>query len=216
MIFTESALAANVRRNSMKDRINIITIGREYGSGGRQIGLKLAERLGWKFYDKELIGAIAEKTMMPETVVASSDEKPLRRNIFQEIFPVFANDASDQDKYIFDQQGKFIVDLARKGNCIILGRRADYYLRDNPNALHLFFYADPEFRAQRISEEENCTPEEAKESMVKMDKRRKISYEYTTNRSWGDMHNYDRMICTSTLGIDAVVDEIACLIRQGG
>ena len=192
---------------------NIITIGREYGSGGREIGLKLAEKLGWKFYDRELIAAIAEKTMMPESMVASADEKPLRRNIFQEIFPVFVNNAADQDKYIFDQQGKFIVDLAAKGNCIILGRRADYYLRDNPHAFHLFFYADPEFRAARIAESENCSLSEAKQLIEETDKRRRISYEYTTNRSWGDMHNYDRLICTSSLGIDAVVEEIAGLLK---
>lgn len=74
---------------------NIITIGREYGSGGREIGLKLAERLGWKFYDRELIGELAEKIMMPVSIVAGSDEKAVRRNNFQEIFPVFANDAAE-------------------------------------------------------------------------------------------------------------------------
>ena len=192
----------------------IITIGREYGSGGREIGLKLAERLGWKFYDKELIAEIAEKTMMPESMVASADEKPLRRNIFQEIFPIFVNNAADQDKYIFDQQGKFIVDLAEKGNCIILGRRADYYLRDNAKAMHLFFYADLDFRAERIAESEKCSVEEAKEKIADTDKRRRTSYEYTTNRSWGDMHNYDRLIDTSTFGIDAAVEEIAQLIEN--
>lgn len=191
----------------------IITIGREYGSGGRELGLKLAERLGWKFYDKELIGELAEKIMMPESIVAGSDEKPLRRNIFQEIFPIFANDASDQDKFIFDQQGKFIKELAEKGNCIFIGRRADYYLKDNPEAMHIFLYADLDFRAERIAESENCTIEEAKELIASTDKRRRTSYEYTTNRSWGDMHNYDRLICTSTFGIDAAVEEIVRLVE---
>ena len=192
---------------------NIITIGREYGSGGREIGLKLAERFGWEFYDKDLIGKLAEKLMMPVSVIAGSDEKAAKRNIFQEIFPIFANDASEQDKYIFDQQGKFIVELAAKGNCIFLGRRADYYLRDNPDAMHIFLYADLDFRAARIAESENCTIEEAKVKIAETDKRRRTSYEYTTNRSWGDMHNYDRLICTSSFGIDAVVDEIAGLIQ---
>ena len=191
----------------------IITIGREYGSGGREIGEKLAQRLGWKFYDRELIAEIADKTMMPETIIADTDEKLLRRNIFREIFPIFANDAQDQDKFIFDQQGKFIVELAEKGNCIIIGRRADYYLRDNPAALHLYFYADLDFRARRIAEAEHCSVEEAREKIAVTDKRRKTSYEYTTGRSWGDMHNYDRLICTSTLGIDKAVDEIVCLLQ---
>ena len=151
---------------------------------------------------------------MPESFVESADEKPLKRNIFQEILPIFVNNAGDQDKFIFDQQGKFIVELAQKGNCIILGRRADFYLRDDPHAFHLFFYADPEFRAARIAESENVTPEKAKELIADMDKRRRVSYEYTTGRSWGDMHNYDRVICTSTFGIDAVVDEIAGLLAE--
>ena len=192
----------------------IITIGREYGSGGREIGLKLSEKLGWKFYDKELIAAIAEKTMMPESFVASADEKPIKRNIFHEILPIFVNNSSDQDKYIFDEQGKFIVELAQKGNCIVLGRRANFYLKDDPNALHLFFYADLDFRAARIAESENVSIEKAKELIAETDKRRRISYEYTTNRSWTDMHNYDRVICTSTFGIDAVVDEITGLIQN--
>lgn len=193
---------------------NIITIGREYGSGGREIGLKLAERLGWKFYDRELIGELAEKIMMPVSIVAGSDEKAVRRNIFQEIFPVFANDAADQDKYIFDQQGKFIRELAEKGNCIFIGRRADYYLKDNPEAFHLFLYADLDFRAARIAKSDNCSLEEAKERIATTDKRRRTSYEYTTGRSWGDMHNYDRLICTSSFGIDAAVDEIVKLVSE--
>ena len=192
----------------------IITIGREYGSGGREIGEKLARRLGWKFYDKELIGAIAEKTMMPKSVIAQSDERIGKRNIFQEIFPIFANDATDQDKYIFEQQGQFIVELAGKENCVIIGRRADYYLRNEPQALNLFFYADLEFRAERIARSDGCTIEEAKVRIADMDKKRRTSYEYTTNRKWADMHNYDRMICTSTFGVDAVVDEIVELVQK--
>lgn len=192
----------------------IITIGREYGSGGREIGLKLADRLGWKFYDRELIGELAEKIMMPVSIVAGTDETAGRRNIFQEIFPIFANDAADQDKYIFDQQGKFIRELAEKGSCIFIGRRADYYLKDNPEAFHIFLYADLDFRAARIAESDKCSVEEAKERIATTDKRRRTSYEYTTGRSWGDMHNYDRLICTSSFGIDAAVEEIVRLVNE--
>lgn len=190
---------------------NIITIGREYGSGGREIGLRLAERLGWKFYDKELIAAIAEKTMMPENIIANSDEQSIRKNIFQDIF---STDAYDQERFIFEQQGKFIIELAQKGNCIIIGRRADFYLRDFPNAMHIFCYADQGFRAERIAASENCSVEEAKVLIADMDKRRRLSYEYATNRGWGEMHNFDRMICTSSFGIDAAVEEIISLLEK--
>lgn len=191
----------------------IITIGREFGSGGYEVGKRLAEALGWKFYDRELIAEIAEKNMISESFVADADERPFTRNIFREVFPIFANDAEDQEKYIFNEQGKFIVNLAKEGNCVIIGRRADYYLRNEPNAFHLFLYADLDFRADRISKEHNCTIEEAKEKIETMDKRRKTSYEYTTGRSWGDMHNYDRLICTSSFGIDKAVEEILALIK---
>lgn len=191
---------------------NIITISREYGSGGYEIGQKVAEALGYKFYDKELIAELADKLMVSEKYIENQENQIVRRNIFHEIAPFFANAENDAD-YIFDEQGKFIVKLAEEGNCVIAGRRADYYLRNNPNAMHLFFYADEEFKAKRIMESEKCSVEEAKKKLQDMDKRRKTSYEYTTGRKWADRHNYDRMICTSALGIDKCVDEIAYLIR---
>ncbi len=161
---------------------NIITISREYGSGGYEVGEKLAKVLDFKFYDKELIADLADKIMVSESVVEAADEMPVKRNIFRELSPIFVNDEGEQSNYIFAEQGKFICQLAEKGNCIIAGRRADYYLRENPNALHLFFYADMEFRAERVSKVENCSIDEAIKKIQDMDKRRKTSYEYTTGR----------------------------------
>ena len=193
---------------------NIITISREYGSGGYEIGQRAAEALCFKFYDKELIAQIAEKLLVSEAYMRSTEDKLIRRNIFREVFPTLSgNDNADAD-FIFAQQGKFIVDLAEKGNCVIAGRRADYYLRDNPNALHLFFYADMDFKIDRICRTENCSEEEAARKISDMDKRRKTSYEYVTGRKWADRHNYDRMICTSSLGLQKCVDEIVNLIKE--
>ena len=192
---------------------NILTIGREYGSGGYEIGTRVAKELGFEFYDKALIADLADKIMVSRSFIESTDETPVKRNIFHEIFPVFVNDQGEQSDYIFSEQGKFIVQLAEKGNCVFIGRRADYYLRDNPNAFHIFCYADPDFRAARVSAAENCSVEEAIKKMNDMDKRRKTSYEYTTGRGWADPHNYDRMICTSTLGIDKCVEEIVSLMK---
>lgn len=192
---------------------SIITISREYGSGGYEIGQKLAERLGFQFYDKELIAQLAEKLMVSEAFVEKQEAAAPKRNIFHEIVPFFSNGANDDTDYIFAEQGKFIVRLANHGNCVIAGRRADYYLRDNPDALHLFFYADDAFKIKRIMESEQVSEEEAAKRIADTDRRRKTSYEYTTGRRWADRHNYDRMICTSTLGIDACVEEIAALIE---
>ncbi|MCQ2549069.1 MAG: cytidylate kinase-like family protein [Lachnospiraceae bacterium] len=192
----------------------IITIGREYGSGGYEMAKRLSEALGWKYYDRELIAEIAEKSMISESFVESKDEVGGKRNIFQEVFPIFANHSDDQEKYIFNRQGEFIRELAEKQNCIIIGRRADYYLKDNPAACHLFLYADMDFRIERICKKLNCDEKTAREKIQDMDKKRKTSYEYTTGRSWGDMHNYDRLICTSAFGLDAAVEEVVTLIKN--
>ena len=192
---------------------NIVTIGREYGSGGHEIGTKLAKELGFTFYNKQLISQLADNLMIPETVVAQAESTITRRNIFQEYFPFWSNDANDQERYIFEAQGKFICKLAEEGNCVFAGRRADYYLRENPNALHLFFYAPMESRVERIMGLENCTAEEAAKKIEYMDRMRKNSYEYTTGRKWGDRRNYHRMIDTSVFTADQVVKELADLIR---
>jgi cytidylate kinase len=194
---------------------NIITIGREYGSGGYEIGQKIAGKMGYTFYDKELISDLADKIMVSPSFVEKNDEnvKEQHLNIFQEIFPIFASNENEDVDYIFREQGKFIVQLAEKGNCVFVGRRADYYLKDNPDALHLFLYADMDFRIRRIADKYNLSDEKAVEKILDMDKRRRTSYEYTTGRKWGDFHNYDIMICTSTFGIDKCVEEIIGLLK---
>ena len=192
---------------------NIVTISREYGSGGYEVGRRVAERMNYKFYDKELIAHIADKFLIPESFVAATEETELKKkNIFHEVFPVFTRTENENADYIFREQGKFIVQLVEEGNCVIAGRRADYYLRDNPNALHLFFYADQDFKVKRICETENLTEDEAVKKIADMDRRRRTSYEYVTGRTWGDMHNYDRLINTSTLGLDKCVEEILTLL----
>jgi cytidylate kinase len=192
---------------------NIVTISREYGSGGYEVGRRVAERMNYKFYDKELIAHIADKFLIPESFVAATEETELKKkNIFHEVFPVFTRTENENADYIFREQGKFIVQLVEEGNCVIAGRRADYYLRDNPNALHLFFYADQDFKVRRICETENLSEDEAVKKIADMDRRRRTSYEYVTGRTWGDMHNYDRLICTSTLGLDRCVEEILTLL----
>ena len=191
---------------------NIVTISREYGSGGYEVGRLVAAAMNYKFYDKELIAHIADKFMISESYVAATEDKPIRRNIFHEVFPVLAKTENEDADYIFREQGRFIVQLVEEGNCVIAGRRADYYLKDNPNALHLFFYADTDFKIDRVCRELNCSREEALQKINDTDKRRRTSYEYVTGRKWADRHNYDRMICTSSLGLEKCVEEIIGLL----
>ena len=191
---------------------NIVTVSREYGSGGYEIGQRVAEAASYRFYDKELIAQISEKMLISESYVLATENRPLRRNIFREVFPVLAGSENEDADYIFREQGKFIKEIAEQGSCVIAGRRADFYLKDNPNALHVFFYADEAFKIDRICRTENCAPEEAARKIAEMDKKRKTSYEYVTGRKWGDRHNYDRMICTSSVGLEKCVEEILVLL----
>lgn len=193
---------------------NIITISREYGSGGYDIGHMLAERLGYRFYDKQLISGLAENLMIPENMVKHAEDAPVKKNIFQEAISFWTKGANDQDRYIFEEQGKFIRKLAEEGNCIFAGRRADFYLKDNENAIHLFFYAPIEARVKRVMETEGLSEADALKQIESMDKMRKSSYEYVTGRTWGDRHNFDRMINTETFPVEKIVDEIAALITQ--
>lgn len=192
----------------------VITIGREYGSGGYELAEKLAQALDFHFYDKEVIAQLADKILVPESFLEAADDSIIkRRNIFHEIIPIFASGDESQADYIFREQGKFINQLAAEGRCVFIGRRADYYLKDLPEAMHIFCYADRDFKVERICKAENCTPEEAEKKMRDMDKLRKTSYEYTTGRKWADKKNYDLMICTSTFGIDKCVEQIVGLIK---
>lgn len=191
----------------------VITIGREYGSGGYELAEKLAQALNYHFYDKEIIAKLADKILVPESYVAAADSSIRKRNIFHEIIPIFANSDEAQANYIFEAQGEFIAQLAKEEQCVFIGRRADYYLRDLPEAMHIFCYADQDFKIDRICRYENCTPEEAEKKIRDVDKHRKTSYEYTTGRKWADRKNYDLMICTSTFGIDKCVEQIVGLIK---
>jgi len=192
---------------------NIITISREYGSGGYEIGHLLAEELGFKFYDKQLISGLAENLLIPESIVKQAENNPVKRNLFQEAISFWTKADNDQDKYIFEEQGKFIRKLADEGNCIFAGRRADFYLKDYENAMHLFFYAPTEKRIERVMQTEGVSEEEAIKRIDSMDKMRKNSYEYVTKRTWGDRHNFDRMINTDYFTTEQIVNEIATLIR---
>ena len=193
---------------------NIVTVSREYGSGGYDVGRLVAEKMHYEFYDKELIAHIADKFMISESYVAATEDKEIRqrRNIFHEVFPVLARSENEDADYIFREQGKFIVQLVEKGNCVIAGRRADYYLKDHSNALHVFFYADQDFKAERVCRLEGCSEEEALKRISDVDKRRRTSYEYVTGRKWAQRSNYDLMLCTSALGLEKCAELIASLL----
>lgn len=209
------------RREKHKDDIkgyNIITIGRELGSGGREIGQKLAKKLGWKFIDKEFIKDAVEKSGLSGDFVENNDqqmtstEKLLRYISMDNIF----NDEnlSDNDR-LFIAQSKIIKDAAVNGNCVIVGRCADVVLDDCDNCFNIFISADKEFAKKRVAEEFKLTEDEAVDYINKVNHLRSNHYNYYTGRTWGDPSRYDMFIKSSSLGIDRAVDAVYNAVKKG-
>jgi cytidylate kinase len=195
----------------------IITIGREFGSGGRELGRRLAEELGFEYYDKEIITAIAEKTSMSQEYVQEVLEgKP------HHLYPItigqsmFIADSFyiQQEQSIYLAQSEIIRDLAQKSNCVIVGRCADFILQDL-KPFRIFVYADIESRTARCiarnsDAEKHLTEKEMKKQILSIDKNRAKYYDYYTGNKWGDKNNYD--LCINTTGF--VIKDIATVISK--
>lgn len=184
-----------------------ITIARQFGSGGRELGRRLAEELGCEYYDREIINAIAEQTDLAVQYVKSVVERRPH-----DLYPITiggsfsgVNDyAMRQIQSVYQAQSEIIRDMAAKSDCVIIGRCADYILRDQ-DPLRLFVYADTESRLQRCmnrrqGDEADLTEKEMRRRIVSVDKSRAKYYELYTGKIWGDMINYD--LCVNTTGCD--------------
>lgn len=187
-----------------------ITIAREYGSGGRIIGQKLAEALGYEFFDKELIELAAKRIGFSEEYVRENEEKK-RFSFISSIYGSSADlPAADQ---IFIAQSSVIKEIAQSRNCVIVGRCADYVLNDYPGALKIFVHAPIEDRARRVFEEYDEDAPNIKNYVQKVDKRRASYYNYMTQNKWGQAENYHFAI-NSSLGIDLTVDMIKAAVKE--
>ena len=189
----------------------ILTIGRQFGSGGREIGQKLSEALGIAYYDKELLSAAAKESGLCEEVFARADERASSgmSYAFSMGFSYMGiltpyNDILSNDE-LFRIQSDAIRNIAEKESCILVGRCADYILRDNPACISFFIHNTMENRIQRLVEGLNITVEEAKEKISKIDKSRSAYYNYYTNKVWGMASSYNFSIDASVLGIDESV-----------
>ncbi len=197
----------------------IITIGREFGSGGREFGRRLAEELGIEYYDKEIISAIAEKTSMSQEYVQEVLEgKPhtLYPITIGQSMLIADNFYIQQEQSIYLAQSEIIRNLAQKSSCVIVGRCADFILRDL-KPYRIFVYADMESRVKRcISRnsdfEKHLTEKEIKKQIIKIDKNRAKYYNYYTGNDWGDKNNYDLCINTTDLVIKDIVPAIAKML----
>ncbi len=188
---------------------NIITISREYGSGGRYIGEKVAEKLGYKFYDKEIIAQIAEKTGLADDFIAQVGEYSPSKNVFSYALTGRGPNGYSISDYVNAVQQELILQFADEGKCVIVGRCADYILRNRSDVLNVFIHADMPNRIERITRICSLSEEEAEKLINETDKRRSINYRYYTDREWGKMRNYALTLNSSVIGIDNCADIIS-------
>lgn len=192
---------------------NIITISREFGSGGRSIGRLVAQKLGIPFYDKELVNQIALESGFAPKFVEDHGEHSPGTSLFSYAFapqgvPGVMNGLSTAD-FLWNIQCNVILQLAEKGPCVIVGRNADYILKDRKDTLNVFIHADMDFRADRIVRLYGESEKSPQNRLNEKDKRRKVNYQHYTGRNWGEAKNYDLCLKSSTLGIETCADIIA-------
>ena len=192
---------------------NIITISREFGSGGRTIGKKLAEKLGIPYYDREIIIKVAEESGLDQKFIEEMGEYAPSKNFFSYAFVGRSIDGLSTNDYIWNLQCNIIRDLAEKGPCVIVGRCADYILRNRDDVLNVFIHADKEYRAERIVREYGERPKSPIDRVEEKDKKRSINYQYYTDRKWGIVQNYDVSLNSGVIGIDNCVDIIANIVK---
>jgi len=196
----------------------IITISREFGSGGRTIGHLVAEKLGIPFYDKELVEHIAlESGFAPHYIEEHGEHSP-GGSIFSYAFahqsvPGVMNGLSTAD-FLWNVQCSVILQLAEKGPCVIVGRNADYILKDREDTLHAFIHASKEFRADRIVRLYGESEKSPEARLNEKDKRRKVNYHHYTGRTWGMSQNYDISLDSSVLGVERCADILVSLMKD--
>ena len=192
----------------------VITIARQYGSGGRTIGQMLAKELGIEFYDKDLIKKASEESGINMALFANADEK--KKSIFSKLKKkhyggeVLSPSSSQytSEENLFNIQAKIIRDLAQKESCIIIGRAADFILKDRDDVISVFVHAPEEFLVEQASKKLSMSDKELEKYIAKIDKERAEYYKHHTGRDWTDARNYDLCLNSSKLGFEKCVEEI--------
>ena len=187
----------------------VIVIGRQYGSGGHDIGKSLAGKLGFAFYDNEIIQMTAGSTGYTPKFVQEHEENMTNSFLYDLVNQMYIySDTQEAPRdAIFESEGEDIRRLADQGNCVILGRCADYFLRDRQDCLKVYLHAPEDFRVKRIMDTEDLSEEDARRKVRRMDRRRSDNYHYYTRRIWGHSGNYDLTIDTG-IGAEAVEEII--------
>lgn len=194
------------------DKKFVVTIGRHFGSGGREIGRKLAERLGIGYYDKELLLEIQKQSGLSTDYLSESDEKP--QGLWTHALAGILYDGIYTQERLFRFQSDAIRKIADKESCVIVGRCADYILRDHPCCLNVFVHAPLAHCVKRLHENDGVSVEEAEELVVKMNKKRASYYNFYTDKKWGHITSYHLTVDSSVLDIDATVELIDEFVRR--
>ena len=195
---------------------SIITISREFGSGGRTIGKLVADRLGYQFYDRELVNKVAERSgFSPEFIEESGEYASARSSLLFAMATAgqYSADGLSMHDRLYIEQTRFIEELAEEGNCVIVGRCADYILRDNKDCLHVFIHADMTSRAKRIVERYGEKDKSPEKRLAEKDQKRRVYYKNYTGRNWGQAQNYDLCLNSGALGEEACVELIVAACK---
>ena len=180
----------------------IITISREYGSGGRFIGEEVAKKLGIKYYDKDIIREIAEQSgFSPEYIQENAELSP-KKGLFAYAFAGRDITGKSVEDMVYEAQRNIILELAEKEPCVIIGRNADYILKDRDDVLNVFIHGDMPEKIKRITGLYNVKEKEAVKTMADTDKRRRTNYNFYTDQNWGKASNYTLCLNSSQLGYD--------------
>lgn len=194
----------------------IYTIGREFGSGGKDVGEALAKRLGIQLYDKELLQRAAKDSGFCEEVFENHDERPTSSFLYSLVMDTYSVNSYASAPFldmplnhkVFLAQFESIKKIASQESCVIVGRCADYALSDNPDCINVFIHSDMENRIKMVSKRCNITENKAKDMIQKKDKQRSSYYNYYTSKSWGDSTSYHLTLDSGKLGIDGCVEMI--------
>ena len=198
----------------------VITIARQYGSGGRTIGEMLADKMGINYYSRELLKLASDDSGINETLFVNADESTrqsrlfsIARNVYKgELIPPDSDDFTSNDN-LFNYQAKIIKQLAEEESCVIVGRCADFVLQDYDRVLSVFIHAPKDFCIEQAGKKHSMSPRELEKFIAKTDKYRGEYYKYHTGREWTDARNYDLCLDSSKLGFERCVEEIMSYIK---
>ena len=204
------ALIDDTSTDNQLNKQIVITISREYGSGGRYIGRLIADKLGIKLYDKEFITKLAQETGLSEEYIESKEQK---RDVLSGLNNGYYFGIDNADE-LFIKEAELITKTAKEESCVIIGRCSDFILKDKENVLKVFVYSDMEDKIKRATEFYGMNKQKAEKEIKRIDKLRANHYKHYTDKEWADHSNYDICINSDTLGVEKAADLICQMIKD--